>query len=95
MLGWFWIFAILVSWAIVGGTLSAVLGLLGWSAGASYCGSVARSTFFLSLFPLAVSALFWGLGKSIDLIRKVSIHRISPKFAGHSMTRTRRGRVSY
>ncbi|MDA0658981.1 MAG: hypothetical protein O2931_00470 [Planctomycetota bacterium] len=90
MLGWFWIFAILVSWAIVGGVLSAVLGLLGWSAGASFCGGISRGMFFLSLFPLTVSALFWGFGKSIDALRTVSRNRVARKSASHSLTRSRR-----
>ena len=89
MLGWFWIFAILASWAVVGGLLSALLSLLGWTFLASYSGSVARNVFFLSLFPLTISALLWGVSKLFRFVRAVFGGPNAQKPAVHSLPRRR------
>jgi len=71
MLGWFWLFAILSSWAVVIGLLAALCGLFGWTAGAEVYLGWARSCFLTSLFFLSLSVAMLIVSRSANAMHKV------------------------
>lgn len=75
MLGWFLLFAIAVSWAIVGGCAGLVCAALGAQGWAERTWAASQLLLAVSLFPLAMAAF---LGGSRHLLALLGLRSLRP-----------------